>query len=302
MTKLNVFDVQRFALHDGPGVRTTVFLKGCPLDCAWCHNPESKKSAPQLGCLYKNCTACGKCAQVCPNGVHSISADGQHIINYAACKACRLCVQVCAQRALKLYGQQTDIDALLSTVLRDKDFYDRSGGGLTVSGGEAMLQFEPLLELLRRAKALGLHTCLDTSGFASSQRYRQILPYVDVFLYDYKITDPQEHRRWTGVDSKPILDNLDMLCNMGAQVYLRCPIIPGVNDNDDHYKAIAELSARYPAIKEVNVMAYHDMGKSKSRQIGEAYALAAQKTVEKEEKEAIYRRLEYWGCKKLKES
>lgn len=299
---LTVFDIQRFALHDGPGIRTTIFVKGCPLDCLWCHNPESKSFHPQLSCLFKNCTGCGNCAVVCPNGVHRILEDGTHEIAFDKCVQCGACVKACYNHVLKIFGTKMTSQELMQTVLRDVSFYEKSGGGLTISGGEPMSQFEGTLEMMRLAKEKGLHTCLDTSGFAPTERYEQIMPYVDRFLLDYKLTDEEKHKQYTGVPNELIKKNLDFLCTQGVKLSLRCPIIPGINDDDEHFAAIAALSQKYEAITEVNVMAYHDMAKGKVKHIGQSYALEDIKTVDKAGKEAMYERLEKMGCLRLKES
>ncbi|MGC4019937.1 MAG: glycyl-radical enzyme activating protein [Muricomes sp.] len=302
MAELMVFDLQRFALHDGPGIRTTVFLKGCPLNCMWCHNPESIKSRPQLGFLEKSCTYCGKCQEVCEYSVHSVSKEHCHEIDFGRCVQCGLCVDACPTRALKIYGQSMTSEEIIQVVMKDWDFYQRSGGGLTVSGGEPMLQFEALLELLKKAKEKGLHICLDTSGQASLDKYKVVSEFVEVFLFDYKITDEKEHKQYTGADNRLILKNLDYLCENGKHVYLRCPIIPGINDNEEHYQSIAELSRRYAGIEQVNLMVYHDMAKGKAAQIGEQYALPDIKTIEAKEKEQIYSKLESYGCLRLQDS
>lgn len=302
MAILQVFDIQRFALHDGPGIRTTIFVKGCPLDCLWCHNPESKRFQPQLSCLYKNCTGCGRCVAACSRKVHHINEQGKHQIDYDRCVQCGACVDACYNKALKIYGQPRDTGELIELVMRDQDFYKRSRGGLTVSGGEPMSQFEAVLDLLKKAKQEGLHTCLDTSGFAKTERYEKIMEYVDLFLYDYKLTDPVKHRQYTGVDNEMIKKNIDFLCSRGKKLFLRCPIIPGINNEDEHYAEIARLSRIYDTIEQVNVMAYHDMAKSKAVQIGADYPLSELKTIEKEEKAFIYQRLSELGCLKLYES
>lgn len=299
---LQIFDIQRFALHDGPGIRTTIFVKGCPLNCLWCHNPESKRFQPQLSCLFKNCTSCGTCVSVCPNGVHSIDATGAHEIDFDRCQCCGACVEACYNKVLKIYGVKMSTEEMIKIVLRDVPYYERSGGGLTISGGEPMSQFDGTLELLKRAKEKGLHTCLDTSGFASTERYEQIMPYVDLFLLDYKLTDMEKHKTYTGVPNDLIKENLDMLCRNGALIYLRCPIIPGINDDDEHFAAIAMLSQKYESILQVNVMAYHDMAKGKVKHIGQTYALPELKTVDKAGKRQIYNRLEQMGCLRLAES
>ncbi len=302
MSDLIVFDVQRFALHDGPGIRTTVFLKGCPLDCLWCHNPESKKREPQLGFLEGSCTACGRCVSACPNGVHRITDSGEHRVNFDKCVKCGKCVDSCLHHALKIYGRPMRAGEIITEVLKDKDFYLRSGGGLTVSGGEPMMQFEGLKELLKEAKKAELHVCLDTCGQAPTDSYREIAQYVDIFLFDYKLTNFEEHRKYTGIGNAKILENLDMLAGMKKNIFLRCPIIPGINDTEEHYRAISEISERYESIRQVNLMTYHDMAKGKTAQIGEIYALADKKTVQANEKARIYEQVCSFGCRKLAES
>lgn len=302
MSELMVFDIQKFALHDGPGIRTTVFLKGCPLDCVWCHNPESKKRKAQLGFLRKNCTGCGKCEEVCEQGVHRLRSDGCHRIDYEQCVQCGKCEGVCLNHALKIYGKRMDTETILEYVMKDRDFFERSGGGLTVSGGEPMMQFEGLSDLLKKAKDEGLHVCMDTSGQAPEDQYRRIMPYVDLFLFDYKITGAQEHKKYTGVDNSLILSNLDFLCRNGSQIFLRCPIIQGINDNEGHYRAIAGLPHRYESIEQVNLMMYHDMAKGKSEQIGERYELASLKSIDIAEKKKIYEKVRSLGCLRLHES
>lgn len=306
MSALTVFDIQKFALQDGPGIRTTVFLKGCPLDCLWCHNPESKSMKPQLGFIEKNCVMCGRCQEICSCKVHSIVSHDMdnlqnytHNIDFSKCISCGRCVEECLSGALKIFGKKMTSDEIMETVIKDKDFFERSGGGLTVSGGEPMMQFEGLLELLQKAKVQGLHTCLDTSGFAKTENYKEIAPYVDLFLFDYKITDGEEHKKYTGVDNPLILNNLKYLSDYGSEIYLRCPIIPGINDNDAHYKAISALSQKFAGIKQVNLMMYHDMAKGKSSQLGEAYPLEHLETISDSEKQRITEEVRKQGCLNL---
>lgn len=302
MKALRVFDLQRFALHDGPGIRTTVFLKGCPLNCIWCHNPESKKMDPQLRYMETKCIGCRRCESVCEKGVHSFLDGGVHTVAFKQCIGCGRCVERCPQHALSIYGKIMTVEEILSVVRRDIDFYDRSGGGLTVSGGEPMMQTDGILELFKEAKREDIHVCLDTSGQAGLRQYQKIAPYVDLFLYDYKITDAVKHRKYTGVGNEQIMENLDWICKNGGNVILRCPIIPGINDKETHYQAIADLSNKYEAIREVHLMMYHDMAKGKVAQIGEQYALSEIKTIEEKEKYRIYSQVEACGCKKLANS
>lgn len=301
MADLTIFDLQRFALHDGPGIRTTVFLKGCPLDCVWCHNPESKRTASQLGFLEKKCVDCGKCQLVCPRNVHNVH-NGKHTIDFSNCDGCGVCTDACVNRALKIFGTKMSSSELMKTVLKDQDFYQRSGGGLTVSGGEPMMQFPALKEFLQEAKRQKLHVCLDTCGQAPLEKYKEIAELVDIFLFDYKITDPLEHKKYTGVDNTLILKNLDYLCTHGSDVFLRCPIIPGINDKGSHYRAIAALSQKYENIRQVNLMTYHDMAKGKTAQIGTVYPLSGLKTIGSEQKKKIYEQVSACGCLRLQES
>jgi pyruvate formate lyase activating enzyme len=277
-----VFDIKKFAIHDGPGIRTTVFLKGCPLSCLWCHNPESQKSEPEISFMPDKCIACGWCFENCPNLAHSM-ADSKRNFDRGVCDACGLCATQCYAGALELVGEEMSVDDALAEVLKDKTFYENSGGGMTISGGEPMAQFEFTLELLKKAKNTGVHCCLDTCGFAPIERYEQLLKYVDIFLYDLKETDPKRHEQYTGVPLQPILDNLKHLSRRDAAIWLRCPIIPGLNDRDEHFKKIGEIASSLSGIKQVTLHPYHPLGLSKSEKIGKEYALPNKKFAPKEE-------------------
>ncbi|KUG26020.1 pyruvate formate-lyase activating enzyme [hydrocarbon metagenome] len=262
-----VSDIQRFSLHDGPGIRTTVFLKGCPLNCKWCHNPETQISKPQLSFSADKCMNCFKCVEVCPTGTHYVE-DEQHKVNFSLCELSGECVSVCPNDALKIIGKENSVNETLELVLRDKEYYKNSGGGLTISGGEPMNQFSFTRDLLQLAKLNGINTVLETCGFAPKNRYLDIIHLVDLFLYDYKETDPVKHKEFTGVDRKVIIDNLKALHDDGAKIILRCPIIPSVNDRDDHFTGIAELVPQLPNLVSVELMAYHDIGRDKAAKVG----------------------------------
>ncbi len=265
--ELLVTDILRTSLNDGPGIRTTVFLKGCPLRCAWCHNPETQSGKVQAWFDDTRCSLCGKCVEACRSGVHEI-ASGQHRVRYSQCTACGECVRVCPQSAMRLIGTYYSPEKIMEIVIRDKPFYDRSGGGITISGGEPMSQFAGTIELLKLAKEGGIHTCLDTCGQASLAHYRELMPYVDLFLWDFKATGEELHRELTGVDGKLIRANLDALYAAGAKIRLRCPMVPGVNDSPEHMRAIATLSHAMPDLDGIDLMAYHPFGKSKAKRVG----------------------------------
>lgn len=273
MTSGTVFNIQKFSVNDGPGIRTTVFLKGCPLNCLWCHNPESKHTRPELMYTAHKCVSCGKCVRLCPHGCHTVGDGGIHNFDRTACVGCGACTAECYSEALSLAGETKSVNEVIAEVLKDKPFYDNSGGGMTLSGGEPMLQFEFTLALLKAAKDAGLHTAIETCGYAKAEEYRAILPFVDVFLFDYKETDREKHRVFTGVYPDRIRENLALLNDCGAHIVLRCPIIPTLNDREDHLIGIAETANAFPAIREINVEPYHPLGNGKSEMLGIDYAL-----------------------------
>lgn len=265
-----IFDVQRFSLHDGPGIRTTVFLKGCPIRCRWCHNPESQKSAPELGYSASQCIGCGACATVCPRQVHTLDARGRHHVQRERCSGCGQCAAVCPTRALEWIGAEMTVAETLAGVLRDKPFFDQSGGGLTLSGGEPMMQPDFTSALLRAARQAGLHTCLDTSGPGSFEDYRALLDDVDLFLFDIKDTHPGRHLASTGVPLAPILENLRLIDAAGGVLWLRCPIIPGLNSDDVHLGKLAEIASGLAQVKGITLLPYHPLGQAKYSRLGPA--------------------------------
>lgn len=262
-----VLDVLRCSLHDGPGIRTTVFLKGCPLSCIWCHNPESRVRQPVLWFNEGRCSQCGRCVAVCAHGVHRVDGP-KHAIDRSRCIACGACAASCPAQAMEIKGRRMTVGQVMAEVLKDAEYYRSSGGGVTLSGGEPMLQFEFSLALARAAREQGIHTAMETSGMGREQEYLAIAPWIDLFLFDYKDTDSDRHVQHTGVENRRILQNLDRLCAAGARILLRCPLVPGVNDSDDHLAAIAALRKRYPGLVGIEVMPYHAMGNEKARRVG----------------------------------
>ncbi len=272
--KGTVFNIQRFSLYDGPGIRTVVFLKGCPLSCIWCHNPEGKKREKQVLFNENKCIGCMECASVCPESLHR-SCDGYHVFMRSECVACGKCTDACCSGALSMAGREMTADEVMEEVLRDLPFYGESGGGLTLSGGEPLMQGEFSLELLRLAKEAGISTCVETCGFADTDVIRRAAKYTDVFYFDYKATDEAEHRRLCGVGLDVIMKNLSALDGMGARVTLRCPIVPGANYTEEQILGIAETARRYDCVKEIHLEPYHDLGISKSAQLGEESVFSA---------------------------
>lgn len=281
MKKGTVFNIQKCSVNDGPGIRTTVFLKGCPLNCLWCHNPESKKSEPQVMLFPSKCVGCGECVKTCPEGLHSFGPDGTHNIRRSQCLSCGTCTANCVG-ALEMCGKQMTTKEVLEQVLADKVFYEHSGGGMTLSGGEPLFQPAFTLELLKKAKEQGLHTCIETCGFAPWHVIEAVKPYVDLFLWDVKETDSTYHRKFTGVPNEPILENLRKLDAAGAKIVLRCPIIPGCNDRPELLQAIGQLAESLHGVQRIDVSPYHPLGKSKSEALDIDYALGELSFTEEE--------------------
>ena len=282
-----LFDIQRTSLHDGPGIRTAVFLKGCPLRCIWCHNPESQSRKREISFRPEACATCGEC---------------EGLVGLAKLRSLQDLESLpeCLYGARKTTGREMSVEAVMDEVCKDRRFYEKSGGGLTISGGEPMLQPEFTLKLLQAAKAEGIHTCLETCGWASERAYRQALPFVDLFLFDYKATDPETHRRLTGVDNALILANLDLLYQNGASILLRCPLIPGVNDDPEHLAGIAALDKKYPGLQGIDLLPYHNTGNSKYEQYGLVNPLPVLETASEVIKRQWVSTLHSFGCGKAR--
>ncbi|NLV42794.1 MAG: glycyl-radical enzyme activating protein [Candidatus Hydrogenedentes bacterium] len=265
-----VFDIQRMCVHDGPGIRTVVFLKGCPLRCAWCHNPEGMDPRPQLLYHAAACVQCGKCAEVCPEGAHLFDSETGHLLDRSRCRACFACVDACCAGALTRAGRTMTVAEVMAEALRDKPFYDATGGGITLSGGEPLAQPEFARALLAAARGAGVHTCVETSCAVPWAVLQGVLPVTDLFLADLKETDPALHKHHTGRGNRRILANLRALDRAGAALVLRCPLVPGATLRDDHLAAVAALVKSLNRPPEVHIMAYHPGGLAKREKIGGA--------------------------------
>jgi glycyl-radical enzyme activating protein len=269
-----VFDIQRFSVHDGPGIRTTVFLKGCPLRCVWCHNPEGITPSQTISFLPAKCITCGECVKICEHQAHRLESGGEngsaatHIYDRDRCEACGRCTTHCDARALEAVGRTVTVEEAMAEIRQDKAFYANSGGGLCLSGGEPLAQFEFTRELLAAAGREGIHRCLETSGFASWSRLQALIHLVDLFLFDFKETDPQRHIEFTGQSNELILSNLRGLHDAGASIQLQCPIIPEYNDREAHMEGIATLALSLPRLTGVQLLPYHPLGKSKIERFG----------------------------------
>lgn len=262
-----IFDIQRCSVYDGPGIRSTVFLKGCGLRCVWCHNPEGLTPDLLLSFLPEKCIGCGCCFRACSNRAHGM-AEGRHLLDRSRCAVCGRCAQECYAGALEIVGRDVTVDEVLALALRDRVFYESSGGGLTLSGGEPLLQPAFCAALLRKAKRIPLHCCVETSGHCAPDALKAIAPCVDLFLFDWKESDPARHVQYCGVDSERILANLRALHDAGWPIRLRCPIIPGFNDRPDHLEGIIALARSLPRLKGVELLPYHRLGESKMRRFG----------------------------------
>lgn len=265
-----IFDIKRFSIHDGPGIRTTVFFKGCPLSCQWCHNPESQ--APHVERIFRSnrCVRCGACVVACTAG--AISQNGQfYKTDEDLCRLCGACAEVCYAEAREMVGKRVAVPDLVREIQRDVVFYDQSGGGVTVSGGEPLMQPRFLLALLRACKEAEIHTALDTCGFAPWQTLDAIRRYVDLFLYDLKPMNEKQHRDLTGVSNEVILDNLQALSKLGHDIILRVPVIPDITAGDDNIRRLAAFVGELPHLRAIDLLPYHGIAAEKYARLGKDY-------------------------------
>lgn len=271
-----VTNIQGYSIHDGPGIRTIVFLKGCSLECQWCCNPECISPHPEVGFIKALCTKCGKCAGVCPEEALICEADQLPRIDRKRCSGCGACSSVCSYKAIVLYGKQMNADEVFDAVNRDKMFYQASGGGVTASGGEALLQPQFVCDLFEKCRRADIHTCLETSGYAAESALRQVLPYTDYILYDLKHLNSDKHRQYIGKPNDLILANAKTVAASGVETLFRMPLIPSINDSLQNIRETAAfLKGLGEKARRIELMPYHHLGGSKYRALDRPYSLSA---------------------------
>jgi pyruvate formate lyase activating enzyme len=267
-----VFNIQRYSIDDGPGIRTTVFLKGCPLRCPWCSNPESQDPKPQLSYRFTSCKKCGTCAAACPNGALALGEDGL-AVDREKCVACGACVRVCPSDALKIAGETRTLDQVWKLIRKDAVYYETSGGGVTCSGGEILSQPDFVAAIFKKCRQEGIHTCADTSGFGSPEALDKILEYADLVYFVLKHADPARHAELMGAPLDAILASLKTVAARGVPITIRLPLIPGYNDSAENLAATARLVKELAPGALVNILPYHKYGASKYAAVGMTYAL-----------------------------
>lgn len=280
--KLSIMEIERFAIHDGPGIRSIVFLQGCPLRCTWCSNPESQKRAPQLLHMKNKCVGCGICSKVCLNGSIKIH-EHYPVFNRDRCIACKACEEACPHNSIKFAGKIITSSEIMEIVLRDRDYYESSGGGITFSGGEAFAQFEGLMDLLTKSKMNNLHTAVETCGQINLEKIKKAFSLIDLFLFDIKHTDKKLLKKETNADLNVVLNNLRYIAQRdSSKIIIRVPIIPLYNYDIETIRSIFYL-AKKNNIKQIHLLPYHTLGKSKYEQLGIKYNYPYERMLSKEE-------------------
>lgn len=287
-----VFNIMRFALHDGPGIRTTVFLKGCPLDCWWCHNPEGRSTKRELAYLAERCIRCGDCVRACPE--HALKLGDQVLRDPLLCKQHTGCVDACPTGAQEVFGRWMPVSEVMGEVLKDQIFFDESGGGITISGGEPLMQPAFVEALLAACRSRRIHTVVDTCGYTEGSVIERISKHVDLFLFDLKLMDRAKHRHFTGVPNDRILENLALLARGGSAVNVRIPVIPGVNDDEENLTAVSRFLSPL-RLRHINLLPYHWIAAGKYSRLGEDYRLPDTSPPKQDDLETIAARLRQDG-------
>ncbi len=265
-----IFDIKRYAIHDGPGIRTTVFFHGCPLACHWCHNPEGLSLRPRIIYAKNRCIGCGECVDVCPQHAIAMTPEGV-LTNTRICDQCGVCTTVCMAAARKLTAKRMTVDRLLEIIKRDCLFYDESGGGVTFSGGEPLMQTDFLIEILDACGQYDIHRTVDTSGYADMAAIRAVAQRAELFLFDVKCIDPEKHKRYTGDSNAKILKNLEYLDSMGTNIIIRIPLIPGMNDDEEEMDRFDRFLSKLNSVQDVHILPYHNYQSKKYQKLGMEY-------------------------------
>lgn len=272
MASADIINIQKYSIHDGPGIRTTVFFKGCPLNCWWCHNPESQNKGPEIMFFKERCTGCGSCFKGCPaNAIELI--EGYPVVNESNCTLCGKCSDFCLSNARELVGKDITVKNLMKEIIKDEVFYEESNGGVTFSGGEPLMHADYLSNVLKICKDKGIHTAVDTCGYAVWEQFEKIVDKVDLFLFDIKHMNNEKHIKYMGVENVIILENLKKLSERGSNIYIRLPIIAGVNDDDENIDKAVDFLSKLNIIH-VNLLPYHKMGMDKYRRLNIEYKLS----------------------------
>ena len=286
-----IFDIKKYAIHDGPGIRTTVFFKGCPLSCGWCHNPEGLSRTTQRVYREERCIGCLECVKACPNNALTANENGSKWLA-ANCAYCKACARVCPAQTVEFIGKTISVDEVLAEITKDTVFYDESRGGVTFSGGEPLMQPSFLIELLDACKQLELHRSVDTSGYAETQILLEAATRTDLFLYDLKHMDSEKHSRFTGVSNEIILSNLEVLSRQGTEIIIRFPIIPGFNSDQKNIDKTGAFIASLPGVSRINILPYHCTATVKYKKFGLKYGATDIGRPDRDQLESIARQLE----------
>ena len=290
-----IFDIKRYAINDGPGIRVAIFLKGCPLRCAWCHNPES--ISPDIQKMYNRdkCIGCKYCVEACPESCCELTAEGI-VTDRKRCTGCGRCADVCPTRATEMSGRLITVDDLMAIVEKERVFIEQSNGGVTFSGGEPLRQHEFLIEILDLLGQRSLHRAVDTSGFARTETVLEVARRTDLFLYDLKVMDAARHKKWTGVDNRLILENLTRLAESGAEIIIRLPLIKGVNDDSENIAMTGSFLAGLPGkTPTVNILAYHNIMTNKYLRLGTSYDSTAMAEPDSTDQARVFEILSRYG-------
>lgn len=290
-----IINIQKYSIHDGPGIRTTIFFKGCPLSCWWCHNPESQNPRQEIMFFEERCTGCGLCAKKCPQKAIIIE-KGYPVVDEHKCSLCRKCTDFCPNNARQYVGKEVTVSELMKEVMKDEVFYEESGGGVTFSGGEPLIHIDFLNEVLKKCKEKGVHTAVDTSGCVPWESFEKIFDKVDLFLYDIKHMDNEKHIKYIGSENTNILENLKMLSDRGCKIFVRMPIIAGVNDDEDHIADAIKFLSKLK-VEQVNLLPYHKMGMDKYKRLKKTYMLSGSEMPSDKVMEEILNKFKKAGIK-----